>query len=188
MTSPLNVDHVLEPHHNPPLVRRLIIGLLLAVGGVVEGEQAPADAKLVEQFTRLFPAATSFSPKAASPPHFKAFKRDPRAVDEVIGVAFWTTELEPLERAYDGPIKILVGMNMTGVLTGIIVVQHHEPYGDFSIEPPAFAAQFAGKSIRDPFRVGDDIDAVSRASITITSATRVIKNSARRVARQLLTP
>jgi NosR/NirI family transcriptional regulator, nitrous oxide reductase regulator len=169
-------------------VQRLIIGLLLAFGGVVEGGQAPADAKLVEQLTRLFPGATSFSPKASSPPHFKAFKRDSRAVDDVIGVAFWTTELEPLERAYDGPIKILVGMNMTGVLTGVIVVDHHEPYGNFSIEPPEFAAQFAGKSIRDPFRVGDDIAAVSRASITITSATRVIKNSARRVARQILTP
>jgi NosR/NirI family nitrous oxide reductase transcriptional regulator len=168
-------------------VRRIVIGLFLAVGSVVGNSQAPTDPKLLEHLTRLFPAATSFSPKVAAPPHFKAFTRDPRAGDEVIGFVFWTTELEPLERAYDGPIKILVGLNMAGVLTGIVVVDHHEPYGNFSIEPPEFAAQFAGKSIRDPFRVGDDIDAVSRASITVTSATRVIKNSARRVARQLLT-
>ena len=64
----------------------------------------------------------------------------------------------------------------------------HEPYGYFSVEPAAFAAQFAGKNIRDPFKVGDDIDAVSRASITILSATRAIRNSARRMATQYLKP
>ena len=46
------------------------------------------------------------------------------------------------------------------------------------MQPPAFAAQFKGKSIRDPFRVGGDIDAVSRASLTIGSATRAIRDTA----------
>jgi NosR/NirI family nitrous oxide reductase transcriptional regulator len=101
---------------------------------------------------------------------------------------FWTTEIEPLERAYDGPIKMLVGMDTKGILTGVIVVQHHEPYGHFSIERPEFAAQFKGKSIRDRFRVGEDVAAVSTATITITSAARAIRNSARRIATQLLAP
>jgi transcriptional regulator of nitric oxide reductase len=105
-----------------------------------------------------------------------------------LGFAFWTTELEPLERGYDGPIKILVGMDTKGVLTGIIVAQHHEPYGDFSIDPPQFAAQFVRKSIRDPFKIGTDIDAVSRATITINSAARAIRVSARRIATRLLAP
>ena len=74
------------------------------------------------------------------------------------------------------------------MLAGVVVVEHNEPYGNFSIEPPRFAAQFRGKSIRDPFKVGADIDAVSRATITITSAARAVRNSARRVARQLLPP
>jgi len=56
------------------------------------------------------------------------------------------------------------------------------------VEPPQFAVQFKGKNIRDPFKVGGDIDAVSRATISINSATRAIRNSARRIARQLLTP
>ena len=65
----------------------------------------------------------------------------------------------------------------------MIVAQHNEPYGNFSIEPPRFAAQFRGKSIRDQFRVGADVDAVSRATITVSSAARAIRNSARRVAK-----
>ena len=79
-------------------------------------------------------------------------------------------------------------MDTKGVLTGVIVADHNEPYGDFSVDPPEFAAQFKGKSIRDPFRVGSDVDAVSRATITVTSAARAIRNSARRIATQLLAP
>jgi transcriptional regulator of nitric oxide reductase len=105
----------------------------------------------------------------------------------LVGLAFWTTELDPLERGYDGPIKVLVGMDTNGVLTGIIVTEHHEPYGDFSVDRAEFAAQFRGKSIRDPFKVGSDIDAVSRATISVTTVSRSVRNTSRRVARQLLT-
>jgi len=96
-------------------------------------------------------------------------------------------ELMPLARGYDGPIVMLVGLDTKGILAGVIVTDHHEPYGSFSVEPPEFAAQFKGKDIRDAFKVGGDIDAVSRATISVTSATRAIKNSSRRIARQYLT-
>ena len=151
--------------------------------------QSAADAKLQGQLKQLFPTATSFSPKEGEPPHFKAFIKDPGSGQPALaGLVFWTTELQPLERGYDGPIKLLVGMDTKGVLTGIILVDHREPYGNFSIERPEFAAQFKNKNIRDPFRVGDDIDAVSTATLSITSATRAIRNGARRLARQLLAP
>jgi len=96
--------------------------------------------------------------------------------------------LQPLERACDVPIKILVGMDTKGVLTGVIVVEHHEPYGNFSVDTAGFASQFRGKSIRDAFKVGVDVDAISRATISVTSASRAIRNSARLAARQLLPP
>jgi NosR/NirI family nitrous oxide reductase transcriptional regulator len=151
--------------------------------------QTSSDARLQAQLKRLFPTATAFSPKGGDPPHFKAFVTDQRSGPQtVLGLAFWTTELDPLERGYDGPIKMLVGMDTNGLLTGIIVTEHHEPYGDFSIDRAEFAAQFRGKNIRDPFKVGSDIDAVSRATITVTSASRAVRNSARRAARQLLAP
>jgi NosR/NirI family transcriptional regulator, nitrous oxide reductase regulator len=149
------------------------------LAAAIGGQPKPTLDALLRQ---LFPAAASFSPKTGEPPHFKAF--DQRQT--ITGYAFWTTELEPLERGYDGPIKILVGLDLKGVLTGIVVAEHNEPYGNFSIDPPGFAAEFRGKSIRDPFRVGGDIHAVSRATMTVTSAARAVRNSARRVARQLL--
>jgi transcriptional regulator of nitric oxide reductase len=168
------------------------VALALAAAGAlavaVVAAQGALDAKQETLLKRLFPAATAFTPKGGDPPHYKAFSGDARSGQTLLGLAFWTTELEPFERAYDGPIKILVGMDTKGVLTGIIVTEHHEPYGNFSIDMPAFPAQFRGKSIRDAFKVGADIDAVSRATISVTSASRAIRNSARRVARQLLAP
>src|SRR5262245_46957255 len=138
----------------------------------------------------LFPAAAVFSPLEGQPLHFKAYAADPRANPSAkpIGFAFWTTDMVPQEHGYHGPIHILVGMNMTGTLTGVVVAYDSEPYGYFSVEPPKFAAQFKGKSFRDPFRVGGDVDAVSRASITINSAARAIRDSSRIVAQKLLPP
>ena len=170
-------------------MKRSVIALALILGGaIVLVGQGAGESKLQAQLKRLFPAATTFSPKEGDPPHFKAYVNDVKGQPAVVGFVFWTTELEPLERGYDGPIKMLVGMDTRGVLAGIVVMEHHEPYGSFSVEPAAFAAQFTAKSIRDPFKVGVDVDAVSRATISITSAARAIKNSSRRVARQLLSP
>jgi NosR/NirI family nitrous oxide reductase transcriptional regulator len=149
------------------------LALLLAACWIIAVHaQSRPNVAVDAQLKRLFPAATAFSPKEGDPPHFKAFSGDPKSsLKTLAGVAFWTTELDPLERGYDGPIKVLVGMDTHGVLTGIIVVEH----------------QFKGKNIRDAFKVGSDIDAVSRATISVTTVARSVRNSSRRVARQLLT-
>ena len=97
-------------------------------------------------------------------------------------------DLVPGELGYHGHIHMLIGMNPQGRLTGVIMDRNTEPYGDISINLPQFPVQFKGKSIRDPFRLGADIDAVSRATMSVGSASRSVRNSARRVATQLLTP
>ena len=137
---------------------------------------------------QLFPNAGAFSPLGGTPLHFAAFASDPRTdtAARPIGFAFWTTDLVPQEHGYHGPIHILVGLDTTGTLTGVVVDYDSEPYGYFSVEPEKFAAQFKGKSVRDHFRVGGDVDAVSRASISISSATRAIRDSSRMIAQQLL--
>lgn len=164
------------------------VGFVLLLHTAAKGDVID-DPVLLRQLERLFPDAESFSPKGGSPPHFKAYgPPEAGGTPQLIGLAFWTTEVEPLERAYDGPIKMLVGMDTEGVLSGIVLTEHREPYGDFSIDLPAFARQFERKNIRDRFRVGEDIDAVTRATITVAGAARAVRNSARRVARAHLVP
>lgn len=139
---------------------------------------------------KLFPQAAAFSPLEGTPLHFTAYGEDPKKNPNAqpVGYAFWTTDVMPNERGYHAAMHFLVGMNLQGVLTGVALDYDSEPYGYFSIQPPEFVAQFTNKSIRDPFRLGQDVDAVSRATITMEAATRVIRESSRTMARQFLNP
>jgi len=169
---------------------KALLFLLTAAGVALGADRIYTNPDPSAELKRLFPAASAFSTLGGQPLHFKAYAVDPKTNPSAppIGIAFWTTDLVPQEHGYHGPIHILVGMDMTGVLSGVVVTYDSEPYGYFSVQPPKFAAQFKGKSVRDPFRVGGDVDAVSRASITIASAARAIRDSSRMVAKQLLPP
>src|SRR5262245_20108819 len=108
-------------------------GLVLVFGMVTlsfAAGQAALDAALQAQLRRVFPGASSFSAKQAGPPpHYVAYtgSGDSR---KIVGYVFWTTEVEPLERGYDGPIKMLVGLDTNAKITGVLVTEHHEPYGN----------------------------------------------------------
>jgi transcriptional regulator of nitric oxide reductase len=157
---------------------------------VVAADRIFTNPKPDAHLKKLFPTAAAFSKLEGTPLHFTAYSADPQKNPAAppLGFAFWTTDMVPEEHGYHGAIHILVGMDLTGKLTGIAVDYDSEPYGYFSVEPPEFAAQFTGKSIREPFRVGGDIDAVSRATLSVNSAARAVRDASRTVARALLTP
>jgi transcriptional regulator of nitric oxide reductase len=159
-------------------------------GGAPQRVAGFIDPLPVARLRQLFPKAAAFTARGTvDPVYFSAFDADPATPRaRTIGYAFWTIDLVPEQLGYHGHIHMLIGMDTAGRLTGVIVDRHTEPYGDFSIEPPAFGAQFKGKSIRDRFEVGADVDAVSRATITIRAAAREIRDSARMVARAVLSP
>ena len=76
------------------------------------------------------------------------------------------------------------------MLSGIEVLYYRESYksirGDF-INSERFPNQLEGMSVSDGFRVGRDLDGVSRATITSWATSRGIRNAARRVASSYLT-
>lgn len=141
-----------------------------------------------EHMQDVLPEADAFSSKEGNPPYFKAYKTDPQSnLRKVVGLAFFTSDVEPRERGYEGPIKIAVGMNLQGVITRIKTVAHREPYGYFSVDLPRFAEQFEGKSITDRFRVGRDVDAISSATMSVGTAARSIRKGGRKILKQYLT-
>lgn len=138
-------------------------------------------------FKRILPQAETFSKKGGTPLHYRAFALDPATKKSIqVGFIFLTTEVEPNEIAYAGPVQVLVGMTTAGLITGIRVREHREPFGSFSIATNEFAAQFEDKKVTDPFEVGGDIDAVTRATISVEGTTRVIRKSARKILQQYL--
>jgi len=171
---------------------KTLVALVLMLGaGSVAGvavQRIITNAKPDNELKQLFPSAVAFSPLAGDPLHFTAYSSDPKSnpAAQPLGYAFWTTDLVPREAGYHGPIYILIGLDMKATITGVVVDFDSEPYGYFSVEPPKFAAQFRNKSVKDPFRVGVDVDAVSRASLSVASATRAIRDSSRMVASKLL--
>ncbi len=139
-----------------------------------------------ELLTRVMPGATSFSDKVGDPPVYHAFADDPNGTSgRLIGYVFLSSDLPPEEFGYSGSIQVLVGVDLTGNLTGAAVVAHHEALavsrGDF-LRAPGVEAQFAGKYVADAFRIYRDIDGISGATISIGAMARGIRNSARRVA------
>jgi hypothetical protein len=146
----------------------------------------PADPHL----KRIFPQAAYITPHQGTPLHWKIYGVDPRKDHAAppVALAFWSTDIVPKEMGYNGPTHMFVAMDMRGIIIEAAMDYTSDPYGYFSVEPPAFAAQFTGKSIRAPFRVGDDIHAVSRATMTVSSATRAVRDSARTMAKLFLNP
>jgi transcriptional regulator of nitric oxide reductase len=178
---------------NAGLIRRtlLLFCLALTMANDPAGQDTQTSDDIsparIASFRAILPGAEFFVRADDQLPHFRAYRPDPSSGEtKLVGFVFFTHEVEPYEVAYAGRIDILAGMTVGGVITGIEVLYHDEPYGDFSIDKPEFAAQFAGKSILDPLRVGDDIDSVTRATITVEGATRTIRKSARQIARQHL--
>ena len=164
----------------------LAVALVLttAAAASAQGFVSPADEAALR---RLVSDADRFELHDRGARHFRAFAAaEAGAAPRLIGLAFFTTDLAPRIYAYKGRITSLVAMDPGGRLIGVEVVHHDEPFGYFSIDLPGFTPQFAGKSILDPLDVGVDIDAVSRATITVEAATRAIRQGARRLARDFL--
>lgn len=163
------------------------VALVLSLTNASTGMAQPAIPVSTDLLAKVFPQAARFSGKAGSPPVYTAFADS--AEDSVIGYVFETKDYPPEEVGYSAPIEVLVGIDIQGQLTGIEVLYYRESYksirGDF-LATERFPNQFESKSIGDGFRVGRDIDGVSRATITSWAVSRGIRNAGRRVAENYL--
>ncbi len=177
------------PLRRPPLFVTLAVfalGLLIphAYG---QAGLSEADRELLQQ---VMPAGETFSEKSGEPLVYRAYaEQSGSAEPELIGYLFDTSDYPPEEVGYSAPIQVLVGMDLEGELTGIEILSYRESYksirGDF-LNTERFPFQFKGKSVGDGFRVGRDIDGVSRATITSWATSRGIRNASRRVAQAYL--
>ena len=149
--------------------------------------RATDDIPRYEDYLReALPGAETFRWINRGTPHYRGYKTGPNGEEELVGLGFFTVDFAPKVRGYKGQIWMLIGMDPGGTLIDISMVYHNEPFGYFSVDPARFLEQFRGKSVLAPMTVGEDIDAVSRATITNDSAVRAIRESARRMAREYL--
>ena len=133
----------------------------------------------------VMPTADRLGEVAGDPPVVTGFAVSPDGSEVVTGYVFLTSDLPPEQFGYSGPIEALVGMRPDGTLTGMRVTDYNESYmrsmGDF-LRTPGFQEQFAGKHIGDPFQVWNDVEGISRVSISVRALSRGVRDAARRIA------
>lgn len=88
---------------------------------------------------------------------------------------------------YGGPMHVAVGLDMSGNIAGVSVVDHNEtpPFFD-RINVENYLKAFVGKSHGDPFVPGDDIDAVSGATVSLDTLATSVRHGGRRLAADAL--
>lgn len=72
------------------------------------------------------------------------------------------------------PITFLVVLDLSGNIIGTEIIKYREPYGG-AVQNENWEKQFVGKKSDSDLNVGEDIDAISGATISVNSVTRGIK-------------
>jgi NosR/NirI family nitrous oxide reductase transcriptional regulator len=168
-----------------------MMGYFLNGNGLHSGVQAAnADHTSLRLLKAVIAEADSFSDKEGEVPVYKAYRTDPASGEKtLIGYAFVTADTLPEPNGFSGPIDSLVGMDLEGNIIGIRVVYYKESlrgtWGDFLSEP-WFRDQFIGMRATDSYRVGKDIDGISRATISAKAMGRGVRNSVRAVTKAYL--
>lgn len=82
--------------------------------------------------------------------------------------------------AYGGPLEMMVAINTAGEVAGVVVVQHRDTPSFFhKLAANDFFDQLLGKPITDDFMVGEDLDAVTGATISSEGVATAVRRSAR---------
>lgn len=164
-------------------------GLLIILSFLASVAMPASDADALSAYPQiqdLFPQANKFG----------AFEGAPRAVpvyrnEQLLGYAFLTADMVRIP-AYSGrPINVLVGIDMSGRITGARIIHHAEPILQAGIPEQRiheFVDQFRGKSTAGHISVGgkregyETVDAISGATITLMVLNSTIARSVRMVA------
>ena len=173
----------------PGLVVRLLIALLLGSVSQTAGAKA-ADPDFYgldpSLFREAFPEADGFGPREGMPPAWPAYRDD-----RLVGYVFSSHEVVETAGYSAKPLDLLVGLDLDGLITGAVIIEHHEPILIIGVEDrdlARFLEQYRGRDIRTAGRIGVDhetgtgIDAVSGATISSLVMNDAVLRSARTVA------
>jgi len=131
----------------------------------------------------IFPEAESFGKMDAVPADF------PGALYEAFGSARkrMGIVIETASKGYVADINLLIGIDPDNQkVTTVKIMRHQETPGLGSkIEEPAFLDQFKGKSILDYFRIGQDIDGITAATVSANAVASAVGQQSRAVLKLL---
>lgn len=138
--------------------------------------------KAQEFFRQVFPQASYFIKRDTKPEHYIAYYEDPQTEKRTaLGFCFETAKTMPDLYGYSSRINILVGIDLRTRINQIKVLDENESgyLARRTLNSKKFVNQFKGKRLQDLFIPGQDLDAVSGATVSLTSAASSIRESGR---------
>ncbi|HBJ89174.1 MAG TPA: hypothetical protein DDZ21_04330, partial [Gammaproteobacteria bacterium] len=143
-----------------------------------------------EWLHEVLPLAETFGDKQGEPAAWPGYRTNPQSRQrELIGYAFHSADVPPVEPGYSAPIDMLVGVDADFKLTGVKILDYEETYlrikGDFLAQPDLLR-QFRNKSISDEFQIDQDIDGIAGSTVSVFAIARGARNAARQIAEAYL--
>ena len=84
---------------------------------------------------------------------------------------------------YAGPIEMLVGVSPTGeILAALVVVQRESPGFFRLVDRSDLVNRYTGRSIKAPLQLGNDLDAVSGATVSAEAVAAATRQAVRTIA------
>jgi Na+-translocating ferredoxin:NAD+ oxidoreductase subunit G len=133
-----------------------------------------AEEERVAAFKRIFPTAESFTERPPADAGGVATEWDAVAGGAIIGRV---QQLKPL--GYSGTIRLVYGVDASGALTGVQVLEHTETPGLGAKITTAWIDQFKGRT-RDEVALKKDggaIDAIAAATISSRAVTQAVHDA-----------
>ena len=179
------------------IITRLLLLALLCMQGIGLAHAAIFDAELSQQLLHgpalcaeapcrdVMPLAQRFSLRKGRPSYVDGLD----GAGKVVGYVFLSTDVVDIP-AYSGkPIVTLIGMDTSGIITGVRVLKHSEPILLAGISESTllkFIAQYTGKRGDAKLEIGSGgLDAISGATVTVIAENQVISRSAYEIGRQV---
>ncbi|MDR9439423.1 MAG: 4Fe-4S binding protein [Halomonas sp.] len=158
----------------PAGVAGLLLGLLLLL--ITPALQALE----LEQVREDFPAADRLEPAESQWPVSEV-----HAGGKLLGYVFESVDIAPIP-AYSGkPVNLLVGIDLEGKIVQADILGHEEPImlvGIPEAKLEGFADDHVPAHVNDRMKVGDNLDAISGATVTVIVVSDTIMRAARQVA------
>lgn len=96
--------------------------------------------------------------------------------------SFNTKDVAPEIKGAGGHVEMQVDLNENGSIKDVKILHHNEtPEYAGGITKPDFLNQFKGKNVNDPFVIGEDIDAVTGATISSKAVADTLKTCLERI-------
>lgn len=140
---------------------------------------ARREASELLKLRRHYPQATSFETISTKPLLFKVSHGEPGHVPHYLAVE--------KTHGYGGPVTVATEMDPSGIIRQIRVLDHKEtPVFIKKIQENQFFDQFVGKDVSAAFELGQDIDAVTGATVSSASFCKAVQLGSQVIGKRVL--